>query len=86
MSPAAARVAARAVGRRNYTVFSSVRAAFRAMEPHPFERLPTTQSAARGDWGKVFKQSGTTLVFFVPTAVGVLTWPFAAQAFFDGHV
>lgn len=44
--------------RRALSVFSRVRALARTVEPHPFERLPITQKAAKADWGKQIKHVG----------------------------
>jgi hypothetical protein len=58
MSPIIARAVARAAGRRQFSLLPSVRGIARAIEPHPFERLPVSQKAAPGDYGKLIKNVG----------------------------
>lgn len=58
MSPIVVRAAARAAGRRQFSLLTNMRNVARSMESHPFERLPTKQTAARGDWGKEAKRVG----------------------------
>ena len=59
MSPIAARIASRAVARRPFSMMASLRAAGRAMEAHPFERLPTATKSAPADWGYQVKRVGS---------------------------
>ncbi|PMD15516.1 hypothetical protein NA56DRAFT_649996 [Hyaloscypha hepaticicola] len=44
--------------RRTLSVFTRVRSIARTVEPHPFERLPLTQKAAKADWGKQLRHVG----------------------------
>jgi len=44
--------------RRAFSVASRVRALARSFEPHPFERIPVTQKAAKADWGKQVRHLG----------------------------
>ena len=62
MSPIVARAAARAASRRQFSILSSMRGFARGMEAHPFERLPVTQKAARGDYAKLAKNVGQRAV------------------------
>ena len=48
---------------------ANLRAAGRAMEAHPFERLPTAQKSAPADWGKQFKRVGSQAAMYVYTLV-----------------
>lgn len=59
MTPVAARIATRAVARRPFSMMASLRAAGRAMESHPFERLPTKTKSAPADWSWQVKRLGT---------------------------
>lgn len=65
MSPAAAR--------RPFSAYASVRAAVRAFEAHPFQRLPLSQKTARPDWGREFKRVGSqAIVYDSPSICGSL--------------
>ena len=44
--------------RRAFSIATRVRTLARSFEPHPFERMPTTQKAARGDWGRQARRLG----------------------------
>ncbi|TPX14404.1 uncharacterized protein E0L32_005368 [Thyridium curvatum] len=86
MSPIVARAAIRAAGRRNFSVMRSVRNAMRSFEPHPFERLPTTQTAQGADVGKMAKRVAGQAVIYVPGVALVLGWPYLAAVGLDGHI
>ncbi|KAF5022405.1 hypothetical protein F66182_5545 [Fusarium sp. NRRL 66182] len=86
MSPIVVRYAARAVQRRQFSLLNSMRNAGRAMEAHPFERLPINQRPASPDYAKMFKRVGSQALFFFPGFAVILGWPFAAQAVFDGRL
>ncbi|CAM1500808.1 Fc.00g099700.m01.CDS01 [Cosmosporella sp. VM-42] len=86
MSPIVVRAAARAAGRRQFSLLSAMRNVGRSMESHPFERLPIASKPAKPDWGKEFKRVGSQALFFFPGLAVVLGWPLAAQAIFDGHL
>jgi hypothetical protein len=83
---AAARSAARAAGRRQFSLLNSVRGVARSFEPHPFERLPVTQNAARGDYGKMGRRVAGQAVFFAPAIVILLGWPYLGYKMLNGHV
>ncbi|KAJ4133543.1 hypothetical protein NW768_005129 [Fusarium equiseti] len=59
MSPIVVRSAARAVQRRQFSLLTAMRNAGRAMESHPFERLPISQKSASPDYAKMFKRVGS---------------------------
>lgn len=44
--------------RRAFSIATRVRTLTQSFEPHPFERMPTTQKPARGDWGKQARRLG----------------------------
>jgi len=67
-------------------MMASLRAAGRAMEAHPFERLPSAQKSAPADWGKQFKRLGSQVVVFVPFMSLILGWPLLARAACDGKM
>jgi len=52
--------------RRALSIFSRARALVRTVEPHPFERLPITQKAAKADWGKQIRHVGDAAMLYVP--------------------
>lgn len=57
--PLASRTAAQAVKRQQpFSIMSKLRHFGRAIEPHPFERLPVTQRAQAADWSKDVRQLG----------------------------
>jgi len=72
--------------KRTFTNLSRLRQTIRAAEPHPFERYPTTQTAARADWGKQFRHIGDAAIFFVPSMALFLGWPIIAEKLMDGHI
>ncbi|KFA45960.1 hypothetical protein S40293_07297 [Stachybotrys chartarum IBT 40293] len=86
MSPAIAQAAARVASRRAFSAVSALRSAPSVLEAPSLKSLPAAVKPQAGDWGKQFKRVGTIAFYFVPTAAGVLTWPFAAQWLFDGRV
>ncbi|KAF4445720.1 hypothetical protein F53441_10562 [Fusarium austroafricanum] len=86
MSPIVVRSAARAVQRRQFSLLTAMRNAGRAMEAHPFERLPISQKPAKPDYAKMFKRVGSQAVFFFPGFAVILGWPLAAQYAFDGRL
>ncbi|QPC68779.1 hypothetical protein HYE67_011010 [Fusarium culmorum] len=83
MSPIVARSAARAFQTRQFSLLTAMRNAGRAMESHPFERLPITQKPASPDYAKMFKRVGSQALFFFPGFAVILGWPWAAQYAFD---
>jgi len=52
--------------RRTLSIFTRARAVVRTFEPHPFERLPLTQKAAKADWGKQIRHVGDAAMLYVP--------------------
>ncbi|KAF4965100.1 hypothetical protein FSARC_7063 [Fusarium sarcochroum] len=86
MSPIVARSAFRAVQRRQFSLLNSMRNAGRAMESHPFERLPISQQPAKPDYAQMFKRVGSQALFFFPGFAVILGWPLAAQYAFDGRL
>lgn len=61
----ASRVATRAIQRRPFSMLSSLRTAGRAMEAHPFERMPQTQKSAPADWGKQIRRVSSQAALYV---------------------
>jgi hypothetical protein len=58
-----------AVQKRSFGIMQQVRHQLRSFEPHPFERYPTTVSAAKADWGRQFKKLGNSAMLYVlPTS------------------
>ncbi|PHH86053.1 hypothetical protein CDD83_10821 [Cordyceps sp. RAO-2017] len=78
--------AARVAARRRFSVMKSMRSVARAMEPHPFQRLPASQPTARPDWATGLKRAGSQALIFFPGIAVLLGWPLAAKALVDGHV
>lgn len=62
MSPIATQIAARTLGRRQFSIIRSLRAVGRSMESHPFERLPVTQKPQKPDYGKMMRRVGSQAV------------------------
>jgi hypothetical protein len=60
--------------RRQISIVARLRSAARTFEPHPFERMPTSQQAAKADWGRQFRRVGDAgmLYVFLP----LLMFPF----------
>ncbi|KEZ38799.1 hypothetical protein SAPIO_CDS10839 [Scedosporium apiospermum] len=83
MSAIASRAIIRAATRRQV---STLRAAARSMESHPFEKLPATQKVASGAYGKMAKSAATRLAFFFPGIALLLGWPYLSKVGLDGHV
>jgi hypothetical protein len=54
------------IQRRGLSIFTRARQIARTVEPHPFERLPITQRAAKADWGKQIKHVGDAAMLYVP--------------------
>ncbi|KAJ6780233.1 hypothetical protein PWT90_08230 [Aphanocladium album] len=77
---------ARIVTRRPFSVLRTLRAVGRAMESHPFERLPTTQKPAPGNWAGDAKRFGAQFAMFAPGIALLLGWPLLAAKGLDGHV
>ncbi|RBR20956.1 uncharacterized protein FIESC28_05108 [Fusarium coffeatum] len=86
MSPIVVRSAARTVQRRQFSLLTAMRNAGRAMESHPFGRLPISQKSASPDYAKMFKRVGSQALFFFPGFAVILGWPLAAQYAFDGRL
>ncbi|ODA80650.1 hypothetical protein RJ55_03609 [Drechmeria coniospora] len=82
MNPSVTRV----VARRPFSMMMRLRSAARSFEAHPFQRLPVSQQAARGDWGAEMKRVGKQAAIFFPGFAVLLGWPLAAKSIFDGHV
>ncbi|OAR02238.1 hypothetical protein LLEC1_06144 [Akanthomyces lecanii] len=76
----------RIAARRQFSMLQSMRAVGRAMEAHPFERLPKAQKSAPADWAGNMKRCGRQLVLFVPGITLLLGWPLLAAKGLDGHV
>ncbi|OAA70985.1 pantothenate transporter liz1 [Akanthomyces lecanii RCEF 1005] len=76
----------RIAARRQFSMLQSLRAAGRALESHPFERLPKTQKSAPADWAGDVKRFGTQLAMFVPGIGLLLGWPLLAAKGLDGHI
>lgn len=55
-----------AAQKRSFGIMQRVRHQLRSFEPHPFERYPTTTSAAKADWGRQFKKLGDSAMLYVP--------------------
>ncbi|KAE9375249.1 hypothetical protein N431DRAFT_463346 [Stipitochalara longipes BDJ] len=72
--------------RRGLSIFSRARAIARTVEPHPFERLPLTQKAAKADWGKQIRHVGDAAMFYFPAFGIFLGWPLLAEKMTDGHI
>ncbi|PVH89090.1 hypothetical protein DL98DRAFT_508233 [Cadophora sp. DSE1049] len=72
--------------RRAFSIATRVRTLARSFEPHPFERMPTTQKAARGDWGKQARRLGDAAMFYFPFMGLVLSWPVIVEQFLDGKI
>jgi hypothetical protein len=53
--------------RRALSIFTRARALVRTVEPHPFERLPLSQKAAKADWGKQLRHVGDAAMLYVPS-------------------
>ena len=53
--------------RRTLSIFARARSIARTVEPHPFERLPISQKAAKADWGKQVRHVGDAAMLYVPT-------------------
>lgn len=53
---------------RTFSALSKTRASLRAMEPHPFGRIPETMDRATPDWGKQFKKAAVTTSLYVLTS------------------
>ncbi|KAJ8062245.1 hypothetical protein OCU04_008795 [Sclerotinia nivalis] len=75
MSPIIRQVASR----RTFSIFTQVRQLARGFEPHPFERYPISQQAAKADWGKLVKRTAGNAVFYFPGFALVLGWPLLAE-------
>lgn len=58
MSPIIRQVASR----RTFSILTQVRQLARGFEPHPFERYPITQQAAKADWSKLVKKTAGNAV------------------------
>jgi hypothetical protein len=86
MSPIVARAAVRAAGRRQFSLLTSARSFARSFEPHPFERIPVTQTAQRGDYAKMGRRVAGQAVFFAPAIVVLLGWPYVGYKMLNGHV
>jgi hypothetical protein len=86
MSPIVARAAARAAGRRQFSLFSSVRSFARSFEAHPFERMPVTQNAQRGDYAKMGRRVAGQAVFFAPGIAVLLGWPYLGYKGLNGKI
>jgi hypothetical protein len=52
--------------RRQISIVSRLRSAARTFEPHPFERMPVTQTPAKADWGKQIRHIGDAGMLYVP--------------------
>jgi len=50
------------------------------------ERLPVSQKAARGDWGKEFRRVGKQAALFFPGITVLLGWPLMARRVLNGHM
>jgi hypothetical protein len=59
MAPPALRMLSQ---RRAFSIISRVRTMARTVEPHPFERLPVAQKAAKADWGRQARHFGDAAV------------------------
>ncbi|QSZ32921.1 hypothetical protein DSL72_002504 [Monilinia vaccinii-corymbosi] len=75
MSPILRQVASR----RTFSIVARARQLAMGFEPHPFQRLPTTQEAAAADWGQLIKRSFGNAVFYFPGFAMVLGWPLMAE-------
>ena len=54
----AARYVTRVMQRRQFSMYGSMRSFARSFEPHPFEKLPVTQSPQAADWGRLGRRAG----------------------------
>ncbi|KAI9167774.1 hypothetical protein HJFPF1_03911 [Paramyrothecium foliicola] len=72
MVPVAARAFARAISRRHFSVTAAARQARVKPAPVQWFRLVTNQLG--------------TMVYFVPAATALLTWPLWLKSAFDGHI
>ncbi|TGO08407.1 hypothetical protein BTUL_0211g00190 [Botrytis tulipae] len=62
MSPIIRQVASR----RTVSILTRARQLARGFEPHPFERYPLSQQAAKADWGKLVKRTAGNAVLLAP--------------------
>ncbi|AEO63492.1 uncharacterized protein THITE_2169475 [Thermothielavioides terrestris NRRL 8126] len=76
----------RARSARNFSVLRSLRSLGRAMEPHPFERLPVASRPAPADWGRLARRAGNQAVLFFPLGVVLLGWPYVGKVLLDGRI
>lgn len=58
MSPIIRQVASR----RAFSILTQARQLARGFEPHPFERYPISQQAAKSDWAKLVKRTAGNAV------------------------
>ncbi|KAK0102266.1 hypothetical protein ONS95_005888 [Cadophora gregata] len=86
MSPIPIRLLHLTTPRRAFSIATRVRTLARSFEPHPFERMPTTQKPARGDWGRQARRVGDSAMFYFPFMGLVLSWPVIAEQFLDGKM
>ncbi|KAI9742166.1 MAG: hypothetical protein M1818_004066 [Claussenomyces sp. TS43310] len=69
---------------RNISTVGKLRAAVRSFEPHPFERKPVSQAAAKGDWGRHVRSAGKQTLIYFPFFALVLGWPVVVAKALDG--
>ncbi|ATZ56936.1 hypothetical protein BCIN_14g01430 [Botrytis cinerea B05.10] len=75
MSPIIRQVASR----RAFSILTQARQLARGFEPHPFERYPISQQAAKSDWAKLVKRTAGNAVLYFPGFALVLGWPLMAE-------
>ncbi|THV48213.1 hypothetical protein BGAL_0261g00030 [Botrytis galanthina] len=75
MSPIIRQVASR----RTFSILTRARQLARGFEPHPFERYPISQQAAKADWSKLVKRTAGNAVLYFPGFALVLGWPLLAE-------
>ncbi|KAI9644077.1 hypothetical protein NHQ30_007429 [Ciborinia camelliae] len=67
------------VSRRTFSILTQARQLARGFEPHPFERYPISQQAAKADWGKLVKRTAGSALFYFPGFAIMLGWPLMAE-------
>jgi len=71
---------------RTFSALARARSVIKMAEPHPFERNPVTQQAAKADWGRHWARAGNTALFYFPFMGTFLAWPLVAEKAFDGRM
>ncbi|KAF7892335.1 uncharacterized protein EAF01_010415 [Botrytis porri] len=65
--------------RRAFSILTRARQVARDFEPHPFERYPISQQAAKADWGRLVKRTAGNAMLYFPGFAFVLGWPLLAE-------